>query len=80
MRLSHHTASYRGNGAAAREQEFRASKVMLVRFGLENHIDEIHNAQCIIHNEAGAVFDLHGRRISMSSVSSVPSVKICNVL
>ena len=60
--------------AGSGEQEFRASKVMLVRFGLENHIDEFHNAQCLMHNEAGTVFDLHGRRISVSSVSSVPSV------
>ena len=27
-----------------------------------------------MHNEAGAVYDLSGRRVSVSSVSSVPSV------
>ena len=38
------------------------------------NIGEIHNAQCIMHNGAGAIYDLSGRRISVFSVSSVPSV------
>ena len=53
------------------------------------NIGEIHNSQCIIHNYAGAIYDLSGRRINSSrftvngsgstdtsvfSVSSVPSV------
>ena len=37
-------------------------------------IEEIHNSQFTMHNEAGAVYDLSGRRVSVSSVSSVPSV------
>ena len=37
-------------------------------------VEEIHNSQFTIHNEAGAVYDLSGRRVSVSSASSVPSV------
>jgi hypothetical protein len=37
-------------------------------------IEEIHNSQFTMHNETGAVYDLSGRRVSVSSVSSVPSV------
>ena len=50
------------------------ANVIALDFGDATGVKTIHNAQCIMHNEAGAVYDLSGRKISVPSVSSVPSV------
>jgi len=38
---------------------------------MANGLQQIHNAQCIMHNEAGAVYDLSGRRSLSPSPSPV---------
>ena len=48
--------------------------------GLPTLIEEIHNAQCIMHNGAGAVYDLAGRRINSHFImhnAQLPKPGVC---
>ncbi|MBR0200931.1 MAG: C10 family peptidase [Bacteroidaceae bacterium] len=48
--------------------------------GLPTLIEEIHNAQCIMHNGAGAVYDLAGRRINSQFImhnAQLPKPGVC---
>ena len=84
--LREETTLYLGWNAdltTAAQQEFRAKTVRLFRdtdyaSGVERPtpapLEVMHNSQFIIHNGAGAMFDLSGRHISVPSVSSVSSV------
>ena len=58
--------------AGAAEQEFRASKVKLVRYGVPTGIKTMEDGEWNI--EGSPLYDLQGRRTSVSSVSSVSSV------
>jgi hypothetical protein len=54
--------------------------VLSISSGLPTLIEEIHNAQCIMHNGAGAVYDLAGRRINSQFImhnAQLPKPGVC---